>query len=53
LLKPKASVRHHGAQIQSLQEGAVQVPLEVEKEAHSPLAEEAQEDAPTLQIDDW
>merc|ERR1712216_118929 len=40
----------HGAQIKSLQEGPVQVPLEVEEEAHPPSAEEAPQDAPTLQV---
>ena len=40
----------HGAQVQPLQEGQVQVPLEVEEEAHSPLAEEAPQDETALQV---
>ena len=40
----------HGAQVQPLQEGQVQVPVEVEEEAHSPLAEEAPQDETALQV---
>ncbi len=40
----------HVAQVQPLQEGHLDVPLEVEEEAHSPLAEEAQEDEAALQV---
>ncbi|CAE8625813.1 unnamed protein product [Polarella glacialis] len=43
----------HGAQVQPLQEGSVQVPLEVEEEAHPPIAEEAPQDAPALQVRHW
>merc|ERR1712129_257216 len=40
----------HGTQVQPLQEGAVDVPLEVEEEAHSSPAEEAAQDAPALEV---
>merc|ERR1712050_667558 len=40
----------NGAQVQPLQKGAVDVPVEVEEEAHPPLAEETQEDAPALEV---
>ena len=40
----------HVAQVQPLQEGHLDVPLEVEEEAHSPLAEEAKEDEAALQV---
>ena len=30
--------------------GALQVPLEVEEEAHAPIAKEAPQDAPALQV---
>eukprot|EP00439_Symbiodinium_sp_Y106_P086575 s383_g34.t1 len=40
----------HGAQVQPLQEGTLEVPLEVEEEAHAPLAEEAPKDAPALEV---
>merc|ERR1712204_56681 len=40
----------NGTQVQPLQEGAVDVPLEVEEEAHSPLAEEAPQDAPAVEV---
>ncbi len=40
----------HGAQVEPLQEGALQVPLEVEEEEDQALAEEAPQDAPALQV---
>ena len=42
--------RRDGAQVESLQEGSLDVPLEMEEEAHAPLAEEAPEDAPALEV---
>merc|ERR1712129_399798 len=46
---PRA-LRSNGTQVQSLQEGAVDVPMEVEEEAHSPPAEEAPQDATALEV---
>ena len=40
----------HGAQVQPVQESSLEVSLEVEEEAHSPLAEEAPQDAPALEV---
>jgi len=35
---------YHGAQVESIQEGPLDVPLEVEEEAHAPPAKEVPED---------
>eukprot|EP00435_Cladocopium_sp_Y103_P043221 s502_g12.t1 len=40
----------YGAQVQPLQEGSLQVSLEVEEEAHSTPTKEAPKDAPTIQV---
>ena len=40
----------HGAQIESIQEGAVDVPMEVEEETHSTAAEEAPQDASAIKV---
>ncbi|CAE7481866.1 unnamed protein product [Symbiodinium natans] len=42
----------HGAQVQPVQEGSLEVPLEVEEEAHAPPAKEAPKDAPALEVND-
>eukprot|EP00435_Cladocopium_sp_Y103_P029508 s2640_g7.t1 len=49
-LEPSWGFGHHGAQIQPVQEGAVQVSLEVEEEAHSPFAKETPQDASALKV---
>eukprot|EP00438_Fugacium_kawagutii_P012360 Skav200006 [mRNA] locus=scaffold4475:53793:54881:+ [translate_table: standard] len=40
----------HGAQIESVQEGTLQVSLEVEEEANSQVAKETPQDASTIQV---
>jgi len=45
-----SSARHHGAQVEPVQEGQIDVSLEMEKEAHAPTAEETPQDAATLQV---
>merc|ERR1711957_566002 len=42
--------RQHGAQVQPLQEGPFDVPLEVEEEEDAPHAEEATQDEAALEV---
>eukprot|EP00434_Breviolum_minutum_P041871 symbB.v1.2.037249.t2/scaffold5442.1/size27163/3 len=52
LLLASARLGRHGAQKQSLQEGKVQVPLEVEEEANPTFAKEKTQDETTLEVRD-
>merc|ERR1712060_143321 len=45
-----AAQRCHGAQVESVQEGTFNVPVEVEEEAHSQIAEEAPQNASTIEV---
>jgi len=47
---PCRDLCRHGAQVEPVQEGALDVPLEVEEEEDPSPAEEAQEDAPALEV---